>query len=79
MRIIHLSFLLILNFLTTLCLAQDFEGEIVFNAHHKYVTVASNQHQIYLQMLFTKFLVNMSELNNKHKWENKSFSLIRSA
>ncbi len=37
MRIVHLSFLLILNFLTTLCLAQDFEGEIVFNAHHKYV------------------------------------------
>lgn len=37
MRIVHLSFLLILNFLTTLCVAQDFEGEIVFSAHHKYV------------------------------------------
>ena len=37
MRIVNLSFLLILNFLTTLCLAQVFEGEIVFSAHHKYV------------------------------------------
>ena len=78
MRIIHLSFLLILNSLSILCLAQDFEGEIEFSAYHKYAVV-SKQLQICLQMLYTKFLVNMSELNNKHKWENKSFSLIRSA
>ena len=36
MRIIHLSFLFILNTLSNLCLAQDFEGEILFIAHHKY-------------------------------------------
>ena len=36
MRIIHLSFLFILNSLSILCSAQDFEGEIVFSAYHKY-------------------------------------------
>ena len=36
MRIIHLSFLFILNSLSNLYLAQDFEGEIVFSAYHKY-------------------------------------------
>ncbi|MEC8617541.1 MAG: hypothetical protein VXY28_07525 [Bacteroidota bacterium] len=36
MRVIHLSFLLIFTFFSFTPLAQDFEGEIVFSAHHKY-------------------------------------------